>query len=173
MPQGRPWLRFCLVGRKGLRVQSGHWTSRPCEPSASHPSCPLCTWALPTDEAEPLAKSSLRHIRTFSMCSRKKRLRTCLPIAILIMKFTSRMTRRLLTAHLPTLWHRAQSPLRILNDMLGKGFIQLSQSPGGAPVLFAKKKDGTLRLCVNFRNLNKITQKDQYPIPLVTNLLTN
>src|SRR5882724_11805960 len=55
--------------------------------------------------------------------------------------------------------------------MLSKGFIRSSQSPGGAPVLFAKKKDGTLRLCVDFRNLNKITQKDQYPIPLVTNLL--
>jgi len=58
-----------------------------------------------------------------------------------------------------------------LDDMLGKGFIRSSQSPGGAPVLFAKKKDGTLRLCVDFRNLNKITRKDQYPIPLVTNLL--
>src|SRR5882724_11689143 len=55
--------------------------------------------------------------------------------------------------------------------MLGKGFIQLSQSPGSAPVLFAKEKDGTLRLCVDFRNLNKITQKDRYPNPLITNLL--
>src|SRR5882724_2560862 len=55
--------------------------------------------------------------------------------------------------------------------MLGKGFIRSSQSPSGAPVIFAKKKDGTLRLCIDFRNLNKITWKDQYPIPLVTNLL--
>src|SRR5882724_9652085 len=55
--------------------------------------------------------------------------------------------------------------------MLSKGFICSSQSPGSAPVLFAKKKDGTLRLCVDFRNLNKITQKDRYPIPLITNLL--
>jgi len=60
---------------------------------------------------------------------------------------------------------------QFLDDMLGKGFIQSSQSPGGAPVLFAKKKDGILRLCVDFRNLNKITRKDRYPIPLVTNLL--
>src|SRR5882724_11112891 len=58
-----------------------------------------------------------------------------------------------------------------LDDMLGKGFIRSSQSPGGAPILFVKKKDGTLRLCVDFRNLNKITWKDQYPIQLVTNLL--
>ena len=58
-----------------------------------------------------------------------------------------------------------------LDDMLGKGFIRASSSPGGAPVLFSKKKDGTLWLCVDFQNLNKITQKNRYPIPLVTNLI--
>src|SRR5882724_5307180 len=58
-----------------------------------------------------------------------------------------------------------------LDDMLSKGFIRSSQSPGSAPVLFAKKKDSTLQLCVNFQNLNKITRKDKYLIPLVTNLL--
>src|SRR5882724_2565206 len=58
-----------------------------------------------------------------------------------------------------------------LDDMLSKGFIQSSQSPGGAQVLFAKKKDGTLQLCVDFWNLNKITQKDWYLIPLITKLL--
>ena len=44
-----------------------------------------------------------------------------------------------------------------LDEMLGKGFICASSLSGGAPVLFAKKKDGTLRLCVNFWILNKIT----------------
>ena len=58
-----------------------------------------------------------------------------------------------------------------LDDMLEKGFIRLSNSLGGAPVLFAKKKDGTLHLCVNFCNLNCIMRKDQYPIPLITNLI--
>src|SRR5882724_2961014 len=58
-----------------------------------------------------------------------------------------------------------------LDDILGKGFIQSSQLPVGAPFLFAKKKDSTLQLCVNFWNLNKITPKDWYLIPLVTNLL--
>ena len=58
-----------------------------------------------------------------------------------------------------------------LNDMLGKGFIRSSSSPGGAPILFAKKKDGRLRLCVDFWNLNCITRKNHYPIPLVTNLI--
>jgi len=62
---------------------------------------------------------------------------------------------------------------RFLDGMLGKGFIRTSSAPGGAPVLFAKKKDGTLRLCVDFRNLNKITRKNRYPIPLVTNLITS
>src|SRR5882724_13460313 len=60
---------------------------------------------------------------------------------------------------------------KFLNYMLGKGFIRSSQLPGSTPVLFAKKKDGTLQPCVNFQNLKKITQKDQYPIPLITNLL--
>src|SRR5882724_4963934 len=55
--------------------------------------------------------------------------------------------------------------------MLSKVFIQSSQSPAGALVLFAKKKDGTLQLSVNFCNLNKITHKGPYPIPLITNLL--
>ena len=55
--------------------------------------------------------------------------------------------------------------------MLGKGFIRASQSPGGAPVLFAKKKEETLRLCVDYRALNRITQKNKYPIPLIPNLI--
>src|SRR5882672_6874947 len=60
---------------------------------------------------------------------------------------------------------------KFLDNMLGKGFIRLSQSPAGTLVLFTKKKDGTLQLCVDFRNINKLTRKDRYPIPLVTNLL--
>ena len=58
-----------------------------------------------------------------------------------------------------------------INEMLGKGFIRASNSPAGAPVLFIKKKDGSLRLCVDYRGLNKITRKNRYPIPLVGNLI--
>ena len=58
-----------------------------------------------------------------------------------------------------------------LDDMLGKGFIHASSSPGGAPVLFSKKKDSILWLCIDFRNLNKITRKNHYPIPLVMNFI--
>ena len=54
---------------------------------------------------------------------------------------------------------------RIINDLQKKGFIQPSHSPYGAPVTFARKKDGSLRLCVNYRALNKITIKDESGLP--------
>ena len=58
-----------------------------------------------------------------------------------------------------------------LDDMIGKGFIRSSNSSAGAPVLFAKKKDGSLRLCVDYRGLNRVTIKNRYPIPLINNIL--
>ena len=58
-----------------------------------------------------------------------------------------------------------------LDDMLGKGFIRPSNSLAGAPIIFVKKKDGSLRLCVDYRGLNRITRKNRYPIPLVGNLI--
>lgn len=67
---------------------------------------------------------------------------------------------------------REQQALRdFLDEHLKTGFIAPSNSPHGAPVLFAPKKDGTLRLCVDFRGLNKITKKDRYPLPLISDLL--
>ena len=50
-------------------------------------------------------------------------------------------------------------------------FVRASQSPFGAPVLFVKKKDGTMRLCVDYRALNKITIKNRYPLPRIDELL--
>jgi hypothetical protein len=47
-----------------------------------------------------------------------------------------------------------------IDEMLGKGFIRSSNSPAGAPMLFVKKKNGTLRLCVDYRALNRITIKN-------------
>jgi Reverse transcriptase (RNA-dependent DNA polymerase) len=51
------------------------------------------------------------------------------------------------------------------------GYIWPTRSSHGAPILFVKKKDGSLRLCVNFRALNIITKKDRYPLPLISDLL--
>ncbi|KAH0692437.1 hypothetical protein KY285_019534 [Solanum tuberosum] len=57
-----------------------------------------------------------------------------------------------------------------LKDFLDKGFIRPSISPWGAPVLFVKKKDGSLRMCIDYRQLNKVTIKDKYPIPRIDDL---
>ena len=57
-----------------------------------------------------------------------------------------------------------------LQDLLDKGFIRPSVSPWGAPVLFVKKKDGTLRLCIDYRELNKVTIKNKYPLPRIDDL---
>ena len=57
-----------------------------------------------------------------------------------------------------------------LQELLEKGYIRPSISPWGAPVLFVKKKDGTLRLCIDYRQLNRVTIKNKYPLPRVDDL---
>jgi hypothetical protein len=57
-----------------------------------------------------------------------------------------------------------------LEELLKKGYIHPSVSPWGAPVLFVKKKDGTLRLCIDFRQLNKVTIKNKYHLPRIDDL---
>jgi hypothetical protein len=57
-----------------------------------------------------------------------------------------------------------------LQELLDKGFIRSSNSPWGAPVLFVKKKDGTLRLCIDYHQLNKVTVKNRYPLPRIDDL---
>ncbi|KAD1774776.1 hypothetical protein E3N88_24089 [Mikania micrantha] len=51
-----------------------------------------------------------------------------------------------------------------------EGFIRLSFSPWGAPVLFVKKKDGSFRMCIDYRELNKFTIKNRYPLPRIDDL---
>ncbi|KAK1433348.1 hypothetical protein QVD17_10258 [Tagetes erecta] len=57
-----------------------------------------------------------------------------------------------------------------LQELLEKGFIQPSSSPWGAPILFVKKKDGSLRMCIDYRDLNKVTIKNRYPLPRIDDL---
>ena len=57
-----------------------------------------------------------------------------------------------------------------MEDLVNKGFVRLSTSPWGAPVLFLKKNDGSLRLCINYRELNKVTIRNQYPLPRIDDL---
>ncbi|GKF05584.1 putative reverse transcriptase domain-containing protein, partial [Tanacetum coccineum] len=68
----------------------------------------------------------------------------------------------------------APSEMKELSEQLqklpDKGFIRPSSSPWGAPVLFVKKKDGSFRMCINYRELNKLTVKNHYPLPRIDNL---
>ncbi|GKC12495.1 putative reverse transcriptase domain-containing protein [Tanacetum coccineum] len=58
-----------------------------------------------------------------------------------------------------------------LQELADRGFIQPSTSPWGAPVLFVKKKDGSFRMCIDYRELNKLTVKNHYPLPRIDDLL--
>ena len=60
-----------------------------------------------------------------------------------------------------------------LNAYLAAGQIEPAQSPFGASVVFAKKKDGSLRMCVDYRGLKNITTKDKYPLPRIDEILDN
>nr|GEZ81030.1 putative reverse transcriptase domain-containing protein [Tanacetum cinerariifolium] len=77
--------------------------------------------------------------------------------------------------------HVARAPYRLapyklnklseqLKELSEKGFIRPSSSPWGAPVLFVKKKDGSLRMCIDYRELNKLTIKNKYPLPRIDDL---
>jgi hypothetical protein len=58
-----------------------------------------------------------------------------------------------------------------LDENLAKNFIRHSNSSAGTPILFVKKKDGSLRMCVEYQGLNQITIKNRYPLPLISRLL--
>ena len=58
-----------------------------------------------------------------------------------------------------------------MTKLINHGFIKLSKSPYGSLVLFVKKKDGSLRMCIDYRALNKITIKNKYPLPRIDELL--
>nr|GEY05577.1 reverse transcriptase domain-containing protein [Tanacetum cinerariifolium] len=57
-----------------------------------------------------------------------------------------------------------------LSELADKGFIRPSSTPWGAPVLFVKKKDGSFWMCIDYRELNKLTVKNRYPLPMIDDL---
>ena len=57
-----------------------------------------------------------------------------------------------------------------LQELLDKGFIRPSVSPWGAPILIVKKKDGSMRLYIDYRELNKVTMRNNYPLPRIDDL---
>ncbi|GJX00484.1 putative reverse transcriptase domain-containing protein [Tanacetum coccineum] len=57
-----------------------------------------------------------------------------------------------------------------LKELSDKGFIRPSSSPWGAPILFVKKKDGSFRMCIDYRELNKLIVKNRYPLPRIDEL---
>jgi hypothetical protein len=57
-----------------------------------------------------------------------------------------------------------------LEELFAKGYIKPSKSPYGALVLFVHKKDGTLKMCVDYKALNKVTMKNRYPLPRIDDL---
>ena len=67
----------------------------------------------------------------------------------------------------PTELKELKSPLQ---ELLDKGFIQPRVSPWSAPVLFVKKKDGTLWMCIDYRQINKVIVKNKYPLPRIEDL---
>ena len=105
-------------------------------------------------------------------CLRKRqRQRPCLSTNRGIMRSNSKPVRR---QHLDPSTHYQRQELKVLrgylDENLKKGFIRESKSPAGYPILFAPKKDGSLRLCVDYRKLNDITIKNRYPLPNIGEL---
>ena len=72
-------------------------------------------------------------------------------------------------------YHMAPNELKELmtqlKDFLDKDFIQPSIYPWGAPIFFVKKKEGSLRMCIDYRHLNKITIKNKYALPRIDDLV--
>nr|GEX76657.1 retrotransposon protein, putative, Ty3-gypsy subclass [Tanacetum cinerariifolium] len=81
-----------------------------------------------------------------------------------LMRCTSR------TRALPVSAIRDEGISEQLQELSEKGFISPSSSPWGAPVLFVKKKDGSFRMCIDYRELNKLTVKNRYPLPRIDDL---
>ena len=67
--------------------------------------------------------------------------------------------------------HQKTEIERLIQDLLKCGIISKSKSPYAAPVVLVRKKDGSFRLCIDYRGLNKITIKNKFPIPFIDKML--
>jgi hypothetical protein len=67
--------------------------------------------------------------------------------------------------------HEELKELKVqLEELFAKGYIKPSKSPYGAPILFVHKKDGTLKMCEDYKTLNKVIVKNRYPLPWINDL---
>ena len=78
---------------------------------------------------------------------------------------------------LPGTWPISKRPYRMpakdlveIKELLDKGYIRPSSSPWGSPVLLVEKKDGSLRMVVDYRGLNEVTIKNKYPLPMINDI---
>ena len=72
-----------------------------------------------------------------------------------------------------TTWEEDKALRKYLQENIQTGKVQRSCSAAAAPILFVRKKDGSLRLCVDYRALNRLTIPNKYPLPLISKLLDN
>ena len=68
-------------------------------------------------------------------------------------------------------YHQQKEVCELLNDMLSRGIIEPSQSPWASPIVLVKKRDGSVRFCVDFRKLNNVSCKDAQPLPRIDDTL--
>ena len=68
-------------------------------------------------------------------------------------------------------YHHREDVKTMIDDMLKKGVIEPSTGPWSSPIVLVKKKDGSLRFCVDFQKLNDVTKKDAYPLPRIDETL--
>ena len=105
------------------------------------------------------------------MYLRRKMLIACLNIAVRLSNWLERWCLSSFWPYLWVIWTWTQGPQNIHWRESCKGIYSPLKISSGSPILFVKKKDGTLRLCIDYRGLNRVTVRNRYPLPLIPELL--